>query len=158
MNEFLTQDTGKFHVDDNGVCHAETNKNKEEWWRPICSRLDVVAQTRNETDTGWGKLLDWKDPDGGLHTWAMPMKMLDQVGEGDPTSVLRDGGLRIEPGSKKLVMEYIAAQDPARRVRCTHRTGWYGHSFVLPGRVTIRLESAEEKFTRPLPGPGMHIR
>jgi hypothetical protein len=47
----------------------------------VCSRLEVVALTRDANGGEWGRLLQFEDPDGVSHEWAMPMSML--AGGGD---------------------------------------------------------------------------
>jgi hypothetical protein len=38
----------------------------------VCSPLEVLGQTRDRHNESWGRLLQWRDADGRLHTWAMP--------------------------------------------------------------------------------------
>lgn len=42
----------------------------------ICSRLEITARTRDEHGMNHGRLLEFSDPDGKHHQWAMPMDML----------------------------------------------------------------------------------
>jgi putative DNA primase/helicase len=42
----------------------------------VCSRLEIVATTRNDKGEEWGRLLVFADTDKRAHEWAMPMSML----------------------------------------------------------------------------------
>lgn len=102
----------------------------------ICSPLVIAARTRDPRNGNWGYLLEWDDPDGRPHSWAMPAELLS----GDGTqyrSVLLDGGLHIAPGSnaRQHLTSYIQGTHTETRARCTDRTGWHGPAFVLPDRV-----------------------
>jgi putative DNA primase/helicase len=145
------QYTGKFHVDDDGVWVEILKKGGITAWVRICSRLDVVAETRNETGNEWGKLLIWNDLDGCKHEWPMPMRLIGQKG-GPVIAALRDGGVNVEPHGENLVPLYIQLQRPARRIRLTSRTGWHGKSYVLPG-ITLGPDGAEEIVFRSITEP-----
>src|SRR5260370_37981085 len=100
----------------------------------ICSPLEVVALTRDESSRNWGRLLRWRAPDGVEHPWAMPMELSSRPQEA--LGPLLNGGLVITPGQHKAVLEYIQAASPATHIRCVNRTGWQGRVFVLPDNVT----------------------
>ena len=124
-----TGDNYGFRVNDRGVFHGEGD---DELW--LCSRLDVVAQTRDTAGDGWGRLLQWLDPDGRVHRWACPARMLAADGA-EFRSALLDAGLLIAPSAKAraLLAVYVQTAKTAARATCTDRTGWHGASFVLPG-------------------------
>jgi putative DNA primase/helicase len=97
----------------------------------ICDRLLVVASTRDAVGNLWGRLLRWHDPDGRLHTWAMPSALL----HGDNNEVLKElasGGLGIEPGMGLKIREYILSWKVDKRVRCVAQPGWHGPVFCTP--------------------------
>jgi putative DNA primase/helicase len=102
----------------------------------ICSPLEIVARTRNTINGNWGYLLEWDDPDGHLHQWAMPAELLSGDGS-EYRSELLHGGLYIAPGSKAKnhLTSYVQGTYTEARARCTDRTGWHGCAFVLPDRV-----------------------
>lgn len=125
---------------------AEAVEYREEWqpregetqhrWARACSRVEVVAVTRDEHGEEWGRLLHVTDADGRTHEWAMPMRML----AGDGTALrerLADLGLEVEPGRKprEWLHAYLTSTKPAARVRCVSRIGWHGRAFVLPDAV-----------------------
>lgn len=123
--------TGRFRVDENAVCYTDGDDEPIE----LCGPLWVEADTRDEKNENWGKLLGWLDREGKRHQWVMPLSLLaGQVVE--IFSRLLHGGLKI-PSNKRardLVLDYI--QEPsAKIIRCTTRLGWHGNSFVSPNET-----------------------
>lgn len=102
----------------------------------ICSPLRIAARTRDPHNGNWGYLLEWADPDGQPHQWAITAELLSGAGD-EYRSVLLDGGLYIAPGTKARnhLTTYIQGAHTDVRARCTDRTGWHGPAFVLPERV-----------------------
>lgn len=106
----------------------------------VCGKLDVVAQIRDQHSGQWGKLLQWQDPDGLFHEWAMPMAAL----QGDGAEVRRElaaGGLVISQTLKlrNALVGYLSETNTAVRARGVERTGWHrcmdGYVFVLPDQA-----------------------
>lgn len=140
----------QFRVKDEGVFSVDPNGNDEP--TRICSRLDVVAETRNDQSEGWGRLLKWQDRESREHLWAMPMSLL--AGSGDEyRGRLLDGGLQIYPGRRvrELLTTYIQSAVCEQRVRCVGKLGWHGETFVFPDS-SIGASTAGEKlvFQSPL--------
>lgn len=99
----------------------------------ICSRLDVIACTRDDANQNHGRLLSFKDIDGFHHEWAMPMELL----AGDGTRYreeLLSKGLFIATGTtpRQYLTYYIQSSKPRARARCVSRTGWHNNCFVFP--------------------------
>jgi len=120
-----------FRLSDSGL-YLIGEDDKPDLW--ICDPLKVVAVTRNSEGESWGKVLEWRDADGRLHTWSMPLSIL--AGDGSEFRArLLDGGLNISPGRKQRegLIRYLQESKPAQRMFCTARVGWHGCSFVLPG-------------------------
>lgn len=118
-----------FKVNKRGVWHEQ--EDGESLW--ICSRLDVVAKTRNTDSEAWGRLLEWKDSDSSLHRWPCPMEML--AGDGQEfRRILMGMGLEIAPGSKarQALQTYVQTARTNERAVCVDKIGWQGSSFVLP--------------------------
>lgn len=151
--------TDRFSVNDDGVWHQgidqDGNIKKPEW---VCSRLDVQAITRNAEGSGWGYLLNFRDPIGRLQQWAMPSRMLSGDG-GEYRSMLLDRGLRIAPSprARNLLTQYIQTRQPEAHALCTDRVGWHGRAFVLPHetvgddeseRIVFQTDSAMENTFR----------
>ncbi len=123
----------------------------------VCGPLRVVAATHDASGRAWGALLEWTDPNGLRHEWAMPRAML--AGDGQEVRAhLLDGGLFMAPGRKarEKLAEYLTRCDPRERVHVVPRIGWHdvpgGCVFVLPGetigdagdrRVTLQTERPE---------------
>lgn len=121
----------RFDVKDSGVFYLDSDLDKEPL--RICSRLDVLKETRDETGEGWGRLLKWCDREGRDHLWSMPMSCLAGIGD-DYRARLLDGGLEIEPGKKArdLLTTYIQTAVCTGRALCVPKLGWHGDVFVLP--------------------------
>lgn len=99
----------------------------------ICDPLRITAQACDETGHSWGKLLEFSDPAGNKHCWAMPLRLLAGDGNEMRTELL-DSGLSIAPGrqAQELLTQYIQSARPKRLARSVERTGWYRGVFVLP--------------------------
>ncbi|MGE4073721.1 MAG: DUF927 domain-containing protein [Lysobacterales bacterium] len=112
----------------------------------ICSPLYVTANTRDESGSEWGRLLEWKDRDRRAHPWAMPCELMAGTGEELRARLLR-GGLEITNNTRDRgkLGDYIAWSRPAITARAVARTGWHGAAFVLPDR-TIGDTEAEPIF------------
>lgn len=135
-----------FYLDETSLWYQEPLKvgNTTAEQLRICSRLEVIAVTRNQHGEDFGRLLRWHDCDGRLHTWAMPMSLL--AGEGTVyLSELLSKGLEIEPGrtARKLLTVYIQSSHPEARVLCTPNIGWHEDCFVLPSH-TIGTSTKEQ--------------
>ena len=102
-------------------------------WPRLCSYLDVAAVTRDESGKDWSRLIQVKDRDGVLHSWAMPMAMTSGSG-GAYRARLLSMGLDIEHGdeARKRLHELLIRSKPHRFVRCVDKFGWFGSHFVLP--------------------------
>ena len=124
-----------FELLDDGVYFLEPTKDGQLRTRWICSRLEVVAQARDPSNSEWGKLVTFSDPDFNKKRLVIPMRSFN--GEGlDATGKLLSEGLSIAPKARPLVLEYLQRQRPLERARTTSRTGWHGEGdellFVLP--------------------------
>lgn len=126
-----------FRVDDNGVWYDDPDikDNPDKRTIKVCGRLDVVAKTRSKSGNDWGRLLRWLDDDGGEHTWAMPLEML----QGDGIEVrqkLANGGLSLSASgrARNLLTSYLQSAETESRVTCVDRIGWHGNVFVTPRR------------------------
>lgn len=120
-----------FEVSESGVFYIGSDSDKEPV--RICSRLDVVKETRDDQGEGWGRLLRWGDREGREHRWPMPMSLL--AGNGDEYRArLLDGGLEVEPGKKarELLTTYVQTAICGGQARCVHKIGWHGEEFVFP--------------------------
>jgi putative DNA primase/helicase len=127
----------RFRVDDTGVWYSEPDSDgelKTPIW--VCTRLDVVARTRNDDGREWGLLLVFADPDRRLRTWSMPARML--AGDGNELrGALLEMGLQISfaKRGRELLLQYILSRRPDDRARCVDQLGWYGAAYVLPNET-----------------------
>lgn len=131
-----------FTVNDAGVWHAGVDKEgqpKPPQW--MCSRLDVLARTRDQDGNGWGYLLHFTDALGVGKQWALPARMLSGDG-GEYRSVLLNMGLRIatSPIARNRLTEYIQTRRTDEFAVCTDRIGWHptaegGAAYVLPHKT-----------------------
>ncbi len=130
LDLFDVRDEGVFYV---GV-EQDGKRRHPEW---ICSRLDVLALTRDQDGGGWGYLLQFADPLGRVKQWAMPARMLSGDGS-EYRGALLSMGLRIDasPRARNQLTRYIQTRAPQEFAQCTDRIGWHGTAFVLP-RETI---------------------
>lgn len=125
---------GQFEVSSKGVFFFGTDKDgNEQKPRWICAPLYVIAKTRDERSSEWGRLLEWKDDDDQLHQWAMPLDHL----EGDGAEVRRElanRGLHISPNQteRALLSAYIKVANVKTRALCVQRLGWHGNVFITP--------------------------
>lgn len=102
----------------------------------ICEPLHIRANTRDERGSDWGRLLEWRDRDGRLHSWAMPCEMLAGSGEELRAALLREGlNITSDPANRRRLLDYIAWSRPGVTARAVTRTGWHGPAFVFPDRT-----------------------
>jgi putative DNA primase/helicase len=102
------------------------------WGRArLSSAFKIVGLCRDMNNVGWGKLLEFSDPDGNVkreHFADADMhNTVDTV-----TGRLASAGLIIMPHQKNLVRDYIGGVTVAKRIRTVDRTGWHNGVFVLP--------------------------
>jgi uncharacterized protein (DUF927 family) len=136
----------QFEVTNSGVfCTRFGHKLRKSRTR-ICSRLDVLKQTRDDRGEGWGRLLRWRDREDREHIWSMPMSLLAGSGE-EYRARLLDGGLEIEPGGKarELLTTYIQTAGCDEQARCVSKLGWHGDVFVLPD-TAIGASADQDQF------------
>lgn len=127
----------RFHCNDAGVWYFgknDTGADAPPLW--ICSKLEITALTRDAKNESWGRLLEFADPDGTPHAWALPMELLKGDGS-EYRGVLLGMGLQLSTMTKarNLLTQYIQTAEVATRARCVDRTGWHGRVFVMPDRT-----------------------
>ncbi|MCL1825452.1 MAG: DUF927 domain-containing protein [Betaproteobacteria bacterium] len=127
---------GEFEISPSGVRYIGTDKDGGQLpalW--VCSRLEVLAMTRDAKSGEWGRLLQWQDKDGITHQWAMPMELL-QCDGADVRRELARLGLSISPGRKarELLASYLQVWPVESRARCVERLGWHGAVYVVPSK------------------------
>lgn len=138
LNEPMIYDDGRFELYHDGLYLAKYNLDDPanitfKYKMRICSTLEVIAQTRDDTSNSWGRLLKWHDADNKLHQWAMPLALL----QGDAREYRRElanQGLLITTNQKHRVYldAYIQDYPAYQRALCVSKLGWYGERYVLP--------------------------
>jgi hypothetical protein len=126
-----------FRLTDKEVLYAEESDDGSDKWVKVCSRLKIAAQTCNERNEDWGRLLEFPDNKGLLHYWAMPTELLGRERSAYESELYRLG-LTIAPGPKSSyrLKEYIQTQgDQSSFVRSVSTLGWHGKSFVYPDQI-----------------------
>ncbi len=99
----------------------------------ICSKLEIKALFVIHLLRNWGRLLEFQDADGKLHTWAMPMEMLKGSCDELRGELMRLGlEISTSPKVRNLLTQYIIDSKPEARARCVTRIGWDKNIFVLP--------------------------
>lgn len=99
----------------------------------ICSPIEVIAKTRDTSSGTWGRLLQWRDDDSVLHTWSMPLSLL----QGDAREYrkeLASQGLNIttNPKQRSYLDTYIQNYPIHKRALCVDRLGWHEAQYILP--------------------------
>lgn len=128
-----------FHYEEDWlVFQKESNKENPPDPVRICSRLEVVARTRNQEGENHGRLLRFPDSDGVVHLYSMPMELL--AGDGSEyKQVLLSKGLLIAPGTfaKQQLVTFIQTSLPAKTIRCVEQIGWNKErtAFVFQNRT-----------------------
>lgn len=102
---------------------------------PISSPIHVLAETSDEHGKGYGRLLEWRDSAGRTRQWAMQIRTLVPRNGDEVFATLLDAGLPfIDLSYKRKLSAYLMGCQPEKQITCVERTGWYGHTYVLPNR------------------------
>ncbi len=128
---------GRFEQAETGIIYTKDEgerTGKTPLW--LCAPLKVIAQTRDSKSGEWGRLLEWKDADGIMHRWAMPIELL----QGDGVDVRRElarQGLAISPNrhARELVSSFLQVWPVEGRARCVERLGWHDGAYVTPAET-----------------------
>lgn len=113
----------------------------DEVW--ICAAFEILGHCRDPQGRAWGKMLHFKDADGGVHT----RHVSDAALQGEPGTLcatLADDGLYINRSRQREFSNYVNGARVDARVTVAPRTGWIEVKgkpiFVLPdeaiGEVT----------------------
>ncbi|ENB9665332.1 MULTISPECIES: DUF927 domain-containing protein [Pseudomonas] len=124
-----------FRVTKDGVFYAGEDGEA----RPVCSRLEVLARTRDEKGHGWGLLVEFDDPDGANKRLNIPARAMAGDFGKEVLAPLVDMGLRLAPvrtarNSRNDLQSYLQGYDGAERARLVTRLGWHGDAYLLPDR------------------------
>jgi uncharacterized protein (DUF927 family) len=124
---------GRYEIRDDGLFYVDQDKEGHEFDRYLSPPVYVVAKTRTEGGTAWGRLLEWRDDDHRLHVWAMPLELL----QGEATDVCKELAYRganvsLTKRHRDLFVTYLQNCPTYRNALCVERLGWHGGVYVMP--------------------------
>lgn len=116
----------------------------------ICSYLEIIADTRDENGTNWGRLLHFTDRDGQMHQWVLPMSLLAGEGASYREHLLSMGlQVSMDRKARDRLASYLQNYPITKRVRCVERIGWVKDCYVLHDKTFGRFENEEVIFQMP---------
>lgn len=113
----------------------------------IAPPLRILGRTKSVGSDNWGTLLQWFDPAGKEHRYALPDDVLQRQGN-DWAAALAYQGYSIRRGKSNAFAVFIQELQTTKFVTCTARVGWHGSAYVMPDTVygadegTLVLQSA----------------
>ncbi|MGP5272676.1 DUF927 domain-containing protein [Psychrobacter faecalis] len=138
LNAPMKHDDGRFELYHNGLFFVKYNDDDPahitfKFKAFICSPIEVIAKTRDTSSGTWGRLLQWRDDDSELHTWSMPLALL----QGDAREYRRElasQGLNIttNPKQRSYLDTYIQNYPIHKRALCVDKLGWHDEQYILP--------------------------
>ena len=141
LNTPIVHDTGRFELYHDGLYFVKYNLDDPanitfKFKAFVCSPIEVIAKTRDTSSGTWGRLLQWRDDDGVLHTWSMPLSLL----QGDAREYRRElasQGLNIttNPKQRSYLDTYIQNYPIYKRALCVDKLGWHDKQYILPDRA-----------------------
>ena len=152
VKSFVRENGDKFLISETGVYIAPGGNEKN--IKRICDALSIVAIYRSKDGTGWGRRVEWYDPDGVLH--ALNIQDSDLTTDAQSVvAALCDCGLGIycssQRGSSNLVIEYIKSfpRRACKTMLSTNHLGWFTtkngtRAFVLSDKNIIGRQFESE--------------
>lgn len=138
LNEPMIYADGRFELYHDGLFFVKYNDDDPanitfKFKSFICSPIEIIAKTRDTNSGTWGILLQWRDDDSVLHTWSMPLSLL----QGDAREYrkeLASQGLNIttNPKQRSYLDTYIQDYPIHKRALCVDKLGWHGEQYILP--------------------------
>lgn len=127
---------GGFRVTHEGVFRL----NEEGEAIPVCSKLDILARTRDHKGGNWGVLVEFDDPDGTRKRLNIPASaMAGEFGK-EVVVPLVNMGLRLAPtrtgrNARNDLQGYLQSYDSAERARLVTRLGWHEQAYLVPDQI-----------------------
>lgn len=100
----------------------------------IAPPLRILGRTKSVGSDNWGTLLQWFDPAGKEHRYALPDDVLQRQGN-DWAAALAYQGYSIRRGKANAFAVFIQELQTTKFVTCTARVGWHGSAYVMPDTV-----------------------
>lgn len=127
---------GGFRVTADGVFYSGDDGEP----RHVCSRLEILARTRDAKGSNWGLLVEFDDPDGDKKRLNISASSMAGDFGKEVLGPLVNMGLRLAPvraarNSRNDLQSYLQGYDSAERARLVTRLGWHGNAYLLPDRV-----------------------
>lgn len=114
------------------LCIGKSGKGGELELKAVSSALIVTANTRDQNNESWGRLVEFPDRDGIWHELAIPAEMLSgKSGESCFQALLSRG---VDIYEDMLLRKYLIKAKPPARALCVKQVGWHGKVFALPER------------------------
>ncbi len=134
----------------------------EDRWEWLCSPLEILAETRDADEKGWGLLVRIKARGGAgiWHTQIVTQALCISEG-GELFALLASLGLKITPakGSKDRLRALLCMASPGKLTRIASRIGWHGdNTFVLPDEAFGELSGEHIVFQPEHPVPHNYKR
>lgn len=122
--------SSQFKCGNDGVWFRADEESPPVW---VCARLDVLEQTRDETDCSWGKLIRFSSRGDKVKELNLLNTDLGTEGGGTIIKQLEDAGLRVGSGdaARRHLVRYLREQDPPGRALLVSRAGWHADVFLL---------------------------
>ena len=104
----------------------------------ICSKLEIIALTKDEDHLNFGKMMEFTDEAGTPKRWIMPKALL--AGRSDALQKeLLSRGLHINETTKakNLLVKYVNRYKDLPILTTVNRVGWWGdhQAYVMPHKV-----------------------
>lgn len=127
---------GGFRVTVDGVFYSGDDGEP----RHVCSRLEILARTRDAKGSNWGLLVEFDDPDGDKKRLNISASSMAGDFGKEVLGPLVSMGLRLAPvraarNSRNDLQSYLQGYESAERARLVTRLGWHGDAYLLPDRV-----------------------
>lgn len=124
---------GGFRVTADGVFYSGDDGEP----RHVCSRLEILARTRDAKSSNWGLLVEFDDPDGERKRLNVSSSSMAGDFGKEVLGPLVNMGLRLAPArasrnSRNDLQSYLQGYDGAERARLVTRLGWHGDAYLLP--------------------------
>ena len=97
----------------------------------IAPPLRILGRTKSVGSDNWGTLLQWFDPAGKEHRYALPDDVLQRQGN-DWAAALAYQGYSIRRGKANAFAVFVQELQTTKFVTCTARVGWHGSAYVMP--------------------------